>query len=382
MVEKQQGVWDGMPNEKGLRRGYTTGTCAALAAAGAVELLLTGAVPALLETPTPVGVTVRVPPREWGREGETAWCAVAKDGGDDIDATHGLLIGVEVRPISGGALVLRGGRGVGRVTLPGLDQPVGEAAINRVPRQMILESAGRARRALGYDGGLELTVFVPGGEAAAEKTFNPRLGIVGGISILGTSGIVEPRSVRALTETTALELRQAAALGRRVVLTPGNYGAAFWKEHPLVPGEAAVVQCSNYLGAAIDSAREAGLRELLLVGHLGKLVKVAGGIMDTHSAVADCRMELLCAHAAVCGASRETARALMEGATTDAGVDILKENGLLEGTMDSLLSAMDSRLAHRAGPSLKVGAAVFSNVHGLLGVSERAKEIITQWRTQ
>ena len=205
----------------------------------------------------------------------------------------------------------------------------------------------------------------------------------GGISILGTSGIVEPMSAQALVETIALELRQAAAGGAdRVVLTPGNYGADFLAESGLIPSDIRIVKCSNFIGEALDRAAEAGIRQLILVGHLGKLVKVAGGVMNTHSRWADCRMEILCAHAALCGAGQETARALMGSATTDAGLDILAEAGLLDRTMDSLLSALQAHLERRAGTSCRCGGVLFTNTRGLLGMTGTAKEILNIWRAK
>lgn len=205
----------------------------------------------------------------------------------------------------------------------------------------------------------------------------------GGISILGTSGIVEPMSAQALVETIALELRQTAAEGTdRVVLTPGNYGADFLAESGLITSDIRIVKCSNFIGEALDRAAEAGIRQLILVGHLGKLVKVAGGVMNTHSRWADCRMEILCAHAALCGAGQETARALMGSATTDAGLDILAEAGLLDRTMDSLLSALQAHLERRAGTSCRCGGVLFTNTRGLLGMTGTAKEILNIWRAK
>lgn len=167
-----------------------------------------------------------------------------------------------------------------------------------------------------------------------------------------------------------------------MVLTPGNYGADFLAESGLIPSDIRIVKCSNFIGEALDRAAEAGIRQLILVGHLGKLVKVAGGVMNTHSRWADCRMEILCAHAALCGAGQETARALMGSATTDAGLDILAEAGLLDRTMDSLLSALQAHLERRAGTSCRCGGVLFTNTRGLLGMTGTAKEILNIWRAK
>ena len=315
-------------------------------------------------------------------EGGAACCCVTKDGGDDVDATHGLPICARVEAIAGEGILLQGGSGVGRVTRPGLDQPVGEWAINHIPRQMIREAVDAVRRELDEPGGLCVTIFVPGGEEAARKTFNPHLGIEGGISILGTSGIVEPMSVKAIVETTALELRQAAASGaRQLVLTPGNYGMEFLTRGGVsLPREIPVVRCSNFIGEALDGAGAEGFASVLLVGHIGKLVKLAGGIMNTHSRWADGRAELFCAHAALCGADRDTARALMDSATADQCLAVLDRAGLRAAVMSSLLEAVQRHLDRRAAGQFAVGAVTFSNQYCLLGMTRGAKEILNTWQ--
>ena len=366
-----------------LRCGYTTGTCAALAAQGAAQLLLTGRPPERVSLRTPKGWVVEVPVEFPVLDGGRASCSVTKDGGDDVDATHGLQITACVTRQPGEALTIRGGEGVGKVTRPGLDQPVGEWAINSVPRQMIFEAVDSVRQALDEPGGLQITISVPGGREAARKTFNPHLGIEGGISILGTSGIVEPMSIQALVDTMTLELRQAASSGeRRLILTPGNYGADFLKGEALArPEEIPVVRCSNFVGEALDSARLEGFQEVLLVGHIGKFVKLAGGIFNTHSRWADGRSELFCAHAALCGADRETARALMDSATADRCLEILEERHLREAVLTSLCSAIQLHLDRRVGDEVQVGAVLFSNQYGLLGQTQGAKEILSAWNT-
>ena len=364
--------------DKLLRCGYTTGSCAALAAAGAARLLLTGAAPVSLTLTTPAGLPATVSPVRCEREGNEAVCAVIKDGGDDPDATHGAVIEARVRRVEGDSISIDGGPGVGRVTLPGLDQPPGAAAINRVPRAMIAKEVEAVRTACGETGGLAVTICVPGGEKLAQKTFNPHMGIVGGISILGTTGIVEPMSEQALLDTIALDLRQAAARGEhRVILTPGHYGEAFLQA--LGPAPVPVVCCSNFIGDSLDEAAVQGFAEILLVGHAGKMVKLAGSVMNTHSRTADCRAELLCAHAAVCGADTDTCRALMATPTVDAALAVLDAAGLRAPVLASLLAAIDERLARRAGGAYRVGAALFTNQYGLLGLTAGAKEIVQAW---
>lgn len=360
---------------KQLRRGYTTGTCAALAAAGAAELLLTGKAPEKLSLLTPGGLRVEVKPEYIRPEGRAAVCAVRKDAGDDPDVTNGMLVFARVEKQARGIL-LEAGEGIGQVTKPGLDQAVGEAAINSVPRKMILAAAETVCTETGYDGGLKITVSIPGGEEIAKKTFNPQLGIEGGISILGTSGIVEPMSERAIVDTIALEIRQAAASGSEVlILTPGNYGMDFL--HGKFPqlAEIPAAKCSNFIGDAIDIAVTEGFAEVLLVGHVGKLVKLAGGIMNTHSKTADCRRELFCAHAAVCGAGTETCRALMEQISADGCLAILESAGLREQVTESLLKEIQTRLDRRACGALRIGAILFSNEYGLLGETEAVKNL-------
>ena len=361
-----------------LRCGYTTGSCAALAAAGAARLLLTGEMPEKLRLVTPKGWPLEVTPADWSLCGETARCAVKKDAGDDPDVTDGCLVYASVRKTARG-LAIDGGEGVGRVTRAGLDQPVGAAAINSVPRQMIAAAVEDVCAAAGYGGGLSVVISVPEGEALARRTFNPMLGIEGGISILGSSGVVEPMSERALLDTIELQLRQAARSSRRVLLTPGSYGADYLLRQRLDALGVPVVKCSNFIGDALDAAAAAGFRQALLVGHIGKLVKLAGGVMNTHSRQADCRAELFTAHAALCGADTALCSALMESVTADACLALLDAAGLRQRVTESLLSAIERRLTRRAGGDMRVGALVFSNQYGTLGATAEARRLLEEW---
>ena len=359
-----------------LRCGYTTGTCAALAASGAAELLLGGVLPESMALLTPKGWRVETELLDGACDGEIARCAVKKDAGDDPDVTDGMLVYASVTRTRQG-ISIDGGEGVGRVTKPGLDQPVGAAAINSVPRRMITAAVEAVCAAHSYAGGLAITISIPGGEVRAKQTFNPQLGIEGGLSVLGTSGIVEPMSEQALLDTIALAIRQAAASGAdRLLLTPGNYGADYLKDRLPELEKLPAVKFSNFLGDAIDLAISEGFSRALIVGHIGKLVKLAGGIMNTHSRVADCRMELFCAHAALCGADTALCQALMAQVSSDGCLALLSEAGLREPVMESLLAAMQRHLDRRAGGQIRLGALCFSNEYGFLGMTEGAKELL------
>lgn len=365
---------------KRLRCGYTTGTCAALAAAAATTLLLTGKAPKTLSLITPKGILVEVPILNSQLMEHEATCTVTKDGGDDIDVTDGLPIVATVRRMDTPDILIQGGAGVGRVTKPGLDQSVGEFAINRVPRQMIANAVREAAEAAETEGGFLVTISVPDGQTAALKTFNPQLGVEGGISILGTSGIVEPMSIQAITDTLAIEIRQGAALGAKAItLIPGNYAQDFLKEHSIIPTEIPVIKCSNFIGEGLDCAGLEGFTQVLLVGHVGKLVKLAGGIMNTHSRWGDCRRELFAVHAALCGGNQGLIQRLMEQATTDGCLAVLDEVGLAEQVLTSLLSAVQGHLDRRASGRFQVGAVLFSNQYGLLGQTQGAEEILYTW---
>ena len=365
-----------------LRCGYTTGTCAALGAAGAARLLLTGHAPESVGLRTPKGIVVEVAPQFCRLTADGAACAIVKDGGDDIDATTGLpvIAAVTLLPGAPRTVTIDGGAGVGRVTKPGLDQPVGAAAINRVPRQMITEALLREADAVGYGGGFAVVISIEGGEAAAKRTFNPHLGVEGGLSVLGTSGIVEPMSQQALLDTLQIEIHQAALKSRRLILAPGNYGLDYLAANYPVLHEIPVVKISNFIGEALDMAAAEHFAQVLLVGHVGKLVKLAGGIMNTHSRCADCRTELFCAHAALCGADAATCRALMDAATTDACLDILDAAQLREPVMASLLTAIQLHLDRRAAGAFKVGAVLFSNRNGPLGQTKTADTLLKLWK--
>lgn len=368
-------------NHKKLRYGYTTGSCAAAAAKAAAFMLLTGKETAYVDLMTPKQIPLHLEVLDVIRKQGAVSCAVRKDSGDDPDVTNGVLIYAEVSYMEGAAddnsrIRIDGGGGVGRITKPGLEQPVGAAAINRVPRQMIRENVLEVCTQFGYTGALQVVISIPEGVALAEKTFNPRLGIAGGISVLGTSGIVEPMSEQALIDTIRVEIRQKLAGGTEYLLiVPGNYGIDFLEEygHGLCLEDA--VKCSNFVGEALDAAVEFGAKGALLVGHIGKFVKLSGGIMNTHSHNADARMELLTVHAALLGAPVLLLSRIMESVTTDDALRHLKEAGLMELVMERLMERMEFYINHRTQNRLELGVLTFSKVYGILGQTEKVPEL-------
>lgn len=370
-------------DKKMLRRGYTTGTCAALAAQGAVSFLVSGIWPETAELMTPAGQMVRVPLMEKKAGNGAASCAVKKNAGDDPDVTDGLLIFARARFLSedtGKArVVIDGGEGVGRVTKAGLDQPVGAAAINSVPRRMIEAAVTEVLEEAGVDRPVEILIFVPGGEKAAEKTFNPVLGITGGISILGTSGIVEPMSEEALIETIRAHMQVLRSEGRRfAAAVPGNMGERFlWSylEREGI-GKIPAVVCSNFVGRTLDIAGELGFSGLLLAGHLGKLVKLGCGIMNTHSKEGDGRMETLVACALRAGVGTGTLKRIQEANTTEQALEELKAAGILKETMGALLERMDWYMRRRVPETLETGILVFDAAGTLLGATENARDLL------
>ncbi len=364
-------------NNKMLRRGHTTGTCAAAATKAATEALLSGMSVDTVTIHTPKGITLDLPVEDMQITDSYVSCAVRKDGGDDIDATHGTLVYSKVSKSESG-INIDGGVGVGRVTRKGLDQPVGNAAINRVPRSMIKEAVEDVRFNSDYQGGFDIEISVPEGMEIAKRTFNPRLGIEGGISILGTSGIVEPMSETALVNTIKVEMNMRSQGNRVLLVVPGNYGKEFSQSFPGIDPEKAV-KCSNFVGEMLDYAVEID-RDIVLVSNLGKLVKVAGGIMNTHSRNADSRMEILAANAAMAGASMSTVQRIMVCISTDDALDVINEENLIDDVSKLLIDKVEFYMNHRTGGKIRTAAVMFSSVYGLLAKTSLADEMMEEIR--
>lgn len=362
-------------NNQKMRRGYTTGSCAAAAAKAAVRMLLGGEYVSEVRLMTPRGIALNLEVLDTTKGQDWVSCAIRKDGGDDPDVTNGILVYARVEKTQQPGFVLDGGVGVGRVTKPGLEQPVGSAAINKTPRQMIQNEVEEECRAAGYTGGISVVISIPEGVEAAKKTFNPRLGIVGGISVLGTSGIVEPMSEAALIESIRIEMNMRLAGGAEYLLiTPGNYGETFLKTQMSLCMDS-FMKCSNFVGETIDMAVNGGAKGILFVAHIGKFVKLAGGIMNTHSRCADARAELMAAAAMEAGAPYELVKKILQTITTEEAVDLLHQAGFLPAAMDWVIKRVHYYLNHRAYDRIRIGAVIFSNTYGLLGQTVYASEL-------
>lgn len=369
-------VWH---NGKALRKGYTTGSCATAAAKVAALMVLRQHIIHQVSIVTPSGVTLRLNVESPHIEGQQAIAAIRKDGGDDVDATHGMLIFARVSLNDSGEIVLCGGEGVGKVTRKGIGLPIGSAAINRTPRQTI-EAA--VREVIGPSRGAEVEIFAPEGDERAKKTYNSRLGIIGGISIIGTTGIVTPMSEESWKRSLSLEMEIKREAGlERVVLVPGNHGERFVREQMGLPGDI-VVTMSNFVGFMIEEAVRMGYKQIVLIGHPGKLVKIAAGIFHTHSHIADARMETLVAHLALLGAPHELLLLVSECDTTEAAMEHIDAAGF-----SHLYNHLAQRICQRVMLNLRFtqnppqcDAIMFSFDNQILGASRPFEAIVEDLR--
>ena len=324
-----------------MRTGFTTGYCAAAAAKAATADLLSSGLP-------------------------MAEHFIQKDAGDDPDITHGVQVFATVSKTNTGCIDIDGGEGVGRVTKPGLKVAVGNAAINPVPMDMIRSAVEEVCTAFNYTQGIKVVISIPGGEEIAKKTMNPRLGIIGGLSVLGTTGIVEPMSNKAIVETIQTEIDVQMACGEtKLLITPGNYGRDFAEKQLGIDIQKAI-KCSNFIGETLDYAHAKGVKNITLIGHAGKLVKLAGGIMNTHSSIADCRMEIIAAHCALCSVQSADITQIMECITTEAAIDLMNQLGVNQKVWESIGNKIGFHLTQRTRGDITIEYIVFTQEHGVL----------------
>ena len=371
-------------NQKLLRCGYTTGTCAAAASKAAVAMLFKqeSMDSVAITTPNQTDLIIDVLNPQF--KDNVASCSIEKDSGDDPDITNGILVSSKVTLLPDSSeILIEGGKGVGKVTKGGLDQPVGMSAINSVPRKMIKDSLNELAMQFNYSGGFHVLISVPEGEEIAKKTFNPELGIVGGISILGTTGIVEPMSAKALADSIKVEISVIAAESNESILIfLGNFGKKFTEEDlnlSTKPG----IMCSNFIDVALDSSVEFGFKNILLVGHIGKFVKLGIGMFNTHSHNGDGRIETLLSCALDAGANIEILKKKKKCVTTNAVLDILYENDLLDKTMEILNERIQHNIDRRVPDDINVGFICFANTgeySGVLFESENVDDLKRLWK--
>ena len=370
-------------NQKLLRYGYTTGTCAAAASKAAATMLFERELMTSVSITTPNGTDLVIDVLNPQFSEKTASCSIEKDSGDDPDITNGTIVSAEVTLIQDSDdIVIEGGKGVGIVTKPGLDQAVGEHAINSVPRKMIRESLRDLAKENNYDGGYRVVICVPDGEELAKKTFNPDLGIVGGISILGTTGIVEPMSSKALGDSIKVEISVLSAEGNdSILIYLGNFGKKFAVEELNLNTDPGIM-CSNFVDVALDSSVEFGFKRMLLIGHIGKLVKLGIGMFNTHSHNGDGRIEALLSCALKAGADLETLHEIQDCITTNAVLDILWQKNLMDKTMEILKERIEYNIGKRIPLETEIGFICFANsgeYEGVLFESENASKLKSFW---
>jgi cobalt-precorrin-5B (C1)-methyltransferase len=360
---------------KRLRYGYTTGSCAAGVAKAALDILIKQKEQNEIQIETPFGWDLKLDIFTDRFTDMEASCHVIKDSGDDPDITDGIEIYAKAEWIEKG-ITLKTGKGIGIVTRKGLSVEVGQPAINPVPMKMIMKEVGKL---LPENKGVEITLWIPKGEEIAKKTFNPRLGIEGGISIIGTTGIVEPMSEDALKDSLALEIKILAEEGHKsIIFTPGNYGLNYIRQQRL--DEKPLVKISNYVGEMLEKAKEAGIKNILFVGHAGKMTKLAAGIYQTHSKYADGRLETIAAYAGICGYGGETLEKILGATTTDEAIEYIFEKRF--EIYEKISEKAAECCQNRVHGDINVEAIIFSEKFGFLGESAGAFELMKEFRIE
>lgn len=355
---------------KPMRNGITTGTCVAAAAKAAI-LSWQGITIEQVDVTTPQGRILTVPIAATGADEKCGWAKVIKDAGDDPDITNGVSIETVVEMQLQPGIAIVAGEGVGTVTKPGLSVPAGQPAVNPGPRMMIEKAVSESLPA-GW--GAVVTINIPQGAELAKRTLNPQLGIVGGLSIIGTTGIVEPMSEEAFKNSLTPQVNMVKALGYdSIVFAPGKIGQNIAINLYNLPGET-VVQTSNFIGHMLEYAAAQGMKQVLLFGHLGKVVKIAAGVFHTHNRVADARLETMAAYAGAVGASQQAIRDILACTTTEAAMAVIAEHQL-ESIYPVLADRASQRACRYVFGDLVVGTVIVTLKGQILGMDDAAREI-------
>lgn len=325
---------DETPEHQGpLRTGWTTGACATAGAVAAAECLFTGRAPTSVHLSLPRGREADLEIHDWrGLDDDSAEAAVIKDAGDDPDATHGARVWVRLRLTAEPGAVFRAGDGVGTVTRAGLALEIGEPAINPVPRQLLRDHLAEAAEHFGHEGGFEVTIGVDDGARIAQNTMNPRLGIKGGISVLGTTGIVRPFSCAAFIASIQQGIDVARTNGvEHIAACTGSTSERVAQSHYNLP-DMAMVEMGDFVGAVVKYLRRNPVARVSMVGGLGKFSKLACGRLDTHSRKGGVDFGFLADEAAAAGADADLQAAIRAANTSleahaichDAGIDLAR----------------------------------------------------------
>jgi cobalt-precorrin-5B (C1)-methyltransferase len=355
-----------------LRYGNTTGAYATATAKAALITLLDKPIDRV-GIPSPLGLRFEILIRECKKlSDDTAVAYAIKNAGEDIDVTDKMEISATVKLTDDGKIRIRGGKGVGTVTKPGLPVPVGAAAINPTPRKMIEEAI---REVLPSGKGVEVTISAPEGEEVADKTQNLKLGIVGGVSILGTTGVVRPLSMTAYRRSLVPQIDVALAQNyERIFLVPGNIGEKLAKQTFKVP-EDAIVQTGDFMGYMLKMAVEKGAKEITVFGHPGKLVKLAAGIFNTHHKMGDARMEVIAAYAGAAGADTELIQKILQSNTTEETIKFLEQAKLLQPTFNQIAEQACLRSVEIVKKKAKISVIIVSMDGTILGTSKNARSM-------
>lgn len=395
---------------KKYRRGYTTGSCATGASKAAVYMLITKNRINTINIDTPKGIPLSLKVDNINISDTFVECSIKKDGGDDIDATHTMDIYARAEIVSKNDknkeyLTLKdidglsnnsesqielykfirvyGGIGIGVVTKKGLSVDVGKPAINPTPLKMINHEirnliGDNFESILGNNKVLKITIFAPQGEAVAKKTFNPRLGIVGGISIIGTTGIVEPMSDEGWKKSLSIELQMKKEQGLdKIILVPGNHGEQFIREK-LNLDIKYVVRTSNFIGYMIKEAQRIGYKKILMAGHIGKFIKISAGIFNTHSKVADARSEILVANLALMGVTYEFLNKINQCLTTEEAVELINNSEYRQvyNILSNKCRERVKQYLNEDSDDIDVEVIIFSMDKSLLGKSDNTDDLV------
>jgi cobalt-precorrin-5B (C1)-methyltransferase len=370
-----------MANEEPLRRGWTTGACATAAAKAAYAGLLTGVFPDPVEITLPGGQCVGFALAETGRGAGAAGAGVVKDAGDDPDVTHGALVRATVSPgVPGGGVSFRAGPGVGTVTRPGLPLPPGEPAINPVPRQMIVQAIGEVAAAFGAAGDVVVEISIPGGETIAERTLNARLGIVGGLSILGTTGVVVPYSCAAWIHgiRNGIDVARAAGL-THVAGAAGRTSEAAVQALYDLP-ELALIDMGDFVGGMLKHLRDNPIARVSIAGGVAKITKLAQGRLDLHSKRGSADLAALAGVAAAAGAPAALAARFAGANTVAECFELAREQGFALG---ELIAGQARKVAAEVlrGADLDVEVLIFDRQGALVARSAHAEASVRNRRS-